>query len=43
MTTIECGKDGIRSDMTNKVIAHPFSADTNNINNRKKAYKQYES
>ncbi len=40
MTTTECSKDRSTSDIINKVIAHTFPADTNNINNREKAYKQ---
>ncbi len=38
--TTECGKEGSRSDIINKVIAHTFPADTNNINNRENAYKR---
>ncbi len=40
MTTTECDKKGSRSDIINKVIAHIFPADTDNINNRENAYKR---
>jgi hypothetical protein len=38
--TTVCDKKRSRSDIINKVIAHTFPADTNNINNREKAYKR---